>query len=68
MSTIINITKSVVNEVLMAISTVSAYVLFHRGVNIAQNENKFSGTAIKEKKKKKPSSITKVQLKTYAVH
>lgn len=52
MSNIINITKSVVNEVLMAISTVSAYVLFNRGVNIAQNENKFSGTAIKEKKKK----------------
>lgn len=55
MSTIINITKSVVSEVLMAISTVSVYVLFNRGVNIAQNENKFSGTAIKEKKKSHPA-------------
>lgn len=48
------------NDVLTAISTVSADVLFNRGVNIALNEHKFSGTAV-FLKKKKPPNTTKVQ-------
>lgn len=68
MSAILNITKSVVNEVLTAISTVSAYILFNRGLNIAQNENKFSGTAIKKKIQEKATQHDPIHPKMHAVH